>query len=616
MRRQRPAGPGGAQRAARTKKKKTKKTKKKKQKKNWKKPPAVRQGAAHAEARAGRLAREGTGGGGGGDEADGDDEGDGGRRVGVVFRGGASAAAPAAAYYYSEEEEEEEEEEEQKEALPRAVLKSTMGAEEETEKSTEKETEFSLGLRLDAGGAALDDDLDDLDGLSNAGNTARRRNPRVAPERVSAGDIAAYNKLAALPRPAMPGDPPRLKGVRVGRFRLDLHDYEEWQGDVGARVSALGEKALEHMRKSGESSNSAGVSRLVQSIGREAFELTRAIAYDTRSRAAATRAREKLVGVGLMKPARNKARQSSREAERSLLDDDAGAGAGANASLGLGDDDLRDDLLDGPAAKDPDEDLLSSEDEGAQIHMVKGLDTRGLYVEAGKGAEATGGGAADDELDSDEDWDTSEWGKEDVESACMALLDEIETATVPKRHRMATMMLVKLVLKHDTAVDYLDGGMESLLDKGLRMQHNGITLASRNLTLVLSKVAAVHSLAERMSAMSAVVKCIKCTNAVLDLAVREQQSECIVCLCVCVCVRVSSLPDQMSSSSSSSTSFVILTFSFPFASCFQPKNTSTHLHTSAHNAVLTGLCRAAAFPLPPLPKRPRQVTDTTGAPAQ
>ena len=33
------------------------------------------------------------------------------------------------------------------------------------------------------------------------------------------------------------------------------------------------------------------------------------------------------------------------------------------------------------------------------------------------------------------------------------------------------------------------------------MQHHGITLASRNLTLVLAKVAAVSSLAERMSAM-------------------------------------------------------------------------------------------------------------------
>ena len=63
------------------------------------------------------------------------------------------------------------------------------------------------------------------------------------------------------------------------------------------------------------------------------------------------------------------------------------------------------------------------------------------------------------------------------------------------------MMLVKLVNKHDTAVDYLDGGMESLLEKGLRMQHHGITLASRNLTLVLAKVASVSSLAERMSAM-------------------------------------------------------------------------------------------------------------------
>jgi hypothetical protein len=80
-------------------------------------------------------------------------------------------------------------------------------------------------------------------------------------------------------------------------------------------------------------------------------------------------------------------------------------------------------------------------------------------------------------------------------------LDEIEKATIPKRHKLATMMLVKLVNKHDTAVDYLDGGMESLLEKGLRMQHHGITLASRNLTLVLAKVAAVSSLAERMSAM-------------------------------------------------------------------------------------------------------------------
>ena len=46
-----------------------------------------------------------------------------------------------------------------------------------------------------------------------------------------------------------------------------------------------------------------------------------------------------------------------------------------------------------------------------------------------KGAE--NGGGDDDELDSDEDWDTSEWGKEDVESACMALLDEIEKPQIP-----------------------------------------------------------------------------------------------------------------------------------------------------------------------------------------
>ena len=162
----------------------------------------------------------------------------------------------------------------------------------------------------------------------------------------------AYQKLAALPRPSMPGDPPRLQGVRVGRFRLDLHDYEEWQGDVGIRVSSLGEKAIEHMRKSGETSNSEGVSQLVQNIGREAFELTRAIAYDTRSRAAASRAREKLVEAGLMKPKRKK----------SLLDKDIPTGSAQ-----------------GHAAQRPRgssaEDILSNEDEEAQIPVIKGLDT-------------------------------------------------------------------------------------------------------------------------------------------------------------------------------------------------------------------------------------------------
>ena len=78
---------------------------------------------------------------------------------------------------------------------------------------------------------------------------------------------------------------------------------------------------------------------------------------------------------------------------------------------------------------------------------------------------AENGGGDDDELDSDEDW-TPVSGAKKMWSACMALLDEIEKTTDPKRHRMATMMLVKLVLKHDAAVDYLDGGMESLLDKG------------------------------------------------------------------------------------------------------------------------------------------------------
>ena len=162
----------------------------------------------------------------------------------------------------------------------------------------------------------------------------------------------------------------------------------------------------------------------------------------------------------------------------------------------------QDEGLETEGGNPPDEDILSSEDEEAQIHIIKGLDTRGLYVEAGKGAE--NGGGDDDELDSDEDWDTSEWGKEDVESACMALLDEIEKATDPKMHRMATMMLSLHQARHSCRLPRWGNG--ALLDK----RSGCSTMASpssRNLTLLLSKV--VHSLGD----VSQLFVKASCTNA-------------------------------------------------------------------------------------------------------
>ena len=49
----------------------------------------------------------------------------------------------------------------------------------------------------------------------------------------------------------MPGDPPRLQGVRVGRFRLDLHDYEEGRA-TSESGCLLGEKAIEHEKVRGD----------------------------------------------------------------------------------------------------------------------------------------------------------------------------------------------------------------------------------------------------------------------------------------------------------------------------------------------------------------------------
>ena len=183
-------------------------------------------------------------------------------------------------------------------------------------------------------------------------------------------------------------------------------------------------------------------------MGMQAYSLTKAVAYDTRSKAIANKARQSLVDVGMMKPL-----PESRGSLRSGGLQSGGGGGGDGGGGGQNQNMVR--ALAPPGymeGKDPtelsDEDeednMPSSEDENAQEFMLDGLDTRELYH-----GGTVSGVVVDEDLDSDEDWDTTEWGKEDVEQACVALLDEIEQADTPKRHRLATMMLVKLINKHD-----------------------------------------------------------------------------------------------------------------------------------------------------------------------
>ena len=84
-------------------------------------------------------------------------------------------------------------------------------------------------------------------------------------------------------------------------------------------------------------------------------------------------------------------------------------------------------------------------------------------------------------------------------------------------------MLVKLVKKHEAARDYIDGGMERMLEKGLRTADQEQTLASKNTIVVLASCAAVHELADRMSALGGVKKCVQCMNQMLDLSVSVVQ---------------------------------------------------------------------------------------------
>jgi hypothetical protein len=136
---------------------------------------------------------------------------------------------------------------------------------------------------------------------------------------------------------------------------------------------------------------------------------------------------------------------------------------------------------------------------------------------------------ADSECDSDEDWDTSEWDRLEIQKAVQTLLDQAgdcdsTTALGLKRRKLATGMLIKLVKKHVSALEYLEGGMDRLMDKALRNASQEQTMKTTNMIPVLASLAAVPDVALRICNLNGTIKCIKCLNQALDLAVSLVQS--------------------------------------------------------------------------------------------
>eukprot|EP00505_MAST-04D_sp_SCG-Rhode-Island_P002799 Stramenopile-MAST_4_protein_2799 len=135
----------------------------------------------------------------------------------------------------------------------------------------------------------------------------------------------------------------------------------------------------------------------------------------------------------------------------------------------------------------------------------------------------------DSECDSDEDWDTSEWGRLEIQNSVKSLLETIEKCDsdkVPglKRRKLAIGMLIKLVKKHVSALEYLEGGMERLMEKALRNANQEQTTETKNVVPALASLAAVPAVATKISTLNGSIKTIKCMNQAINLAVSLVQS--------------------------------------------------------------------------------------------
>jgi uncharacterized membrane protein YgcG len=168
----------------------------------------------------------------------------------------------------------------------------------------------------------------------------------------------------------------------------------------------------------------------------------------------------------------------------------------------------------------------SSSDDG--FHDPGELNSRGWSVGIGNLDVEAEGDVSDgsDEFLPDNEWDTLDWDRAEVQAATATLVNEIEGCKIHERKRrnLATGMLTHILHEHEAAADYIDGGMERFVDRALRMECHGQDLACRNLCHMLSHAASVPSLADKMARLGAVVKAAACLNERMAAAALVVQS--------------------------------------------------------------------------------------------
>ncbi|GMH76323.1 hypothetical protein TL16_g07037 [Triparma laevis f. inornata] len=117
----------------------------------------------------------------------------------------------------------------------------------------------------------------------------------------------------------------------------------------------------------------------------------------------------------------------------------------------------------------------------------------------------------------DNDWDTSEWTMQEIESACSTLITECEAPRSEKRQQLSIRMLLRLLDRHQEAVAYVEKVSESILNKAFpAILVYGISEEALNLSHLLAAIA--PRFADVFSMLGPIGNICKILTQELDLA--------------------------------------------------------------------------------------------------
>ncbi|GMH72912.1 hypothetical protein TrST_g2508 [Triparma strigata] len=248
------------------------------------------------------------------------------------------------------------------------------------------------------------------------------------------------------------------------------HDWEFKEGaDTFARVTKIGRSNQEFLQKlEGETVDGTGSDqswKVVKEMGKESLELRSGTEVDDEIARQEKLKRMRAAGILTTDPDEDKEEGDSDEASDDSSDSDSD---------------------EEPAAETPQKNAKdeAEEDENSML---------------------------------DNDWDTSEWSMQEIESACSTLITECESPSSEKRQQLSIRMLLRLLDRHQEAVAYVEKVSESLLNKAFpAILVDGISEEALNLSHLLAAIA--PRFADGFSMLGPIGNICKILTQELDLA--------------------------------------------------------------------------------------------------